>query len=480
MAGLTSTGLTTLSLPEIIEELVGYEQSNIHEDIDTREDELLGQLNNIVGLALADQWELAQVVYDSISPLTAEGVQLDNLATLVGVTRVAATASNTNRQAIYGDHGTSVDASTQLLNSVTGDLFSTENTITIDRSVCYRVDVVPTAIRDSSVYEITVNGTQASITSSGTATQYNILYALQQSIDANAGTTNVTTSLVDDVLSITTTEEYMTISDLTQIKEDNVWAVTSVTADDTGPTVAATGVVDDLVVAVAGVNGTTNLEAYIIGSDAETDEELRERIQTSQQGGGAGTVAAIEDAVANLDGVTTVSVIENRTTADDGDGRPAKSFEVIVQGGDDDTIAQTIWDTKPLGIETFGTTSVTVQDSRSVDQTVYFSRPATVLVAVRITYTKYAEEDFPDDGETFLREAAVAHITGLGVDVDIIPTRAYGELYSATTGAAITRIEVSPITNSGDSPAAYQETTYEVGASEYAHTTTTDVYMVEV
>jgi hypothetical protein len=72
-------------------------------------------------------------------------------------------------------------------------------------------------------------------------------------------------------------------------------------------------------------------------------------------------------------------VIENETDVTDGFGRPPHSFEVIVVGGDDQEIGQTIFDTKPIGINTYrvpGADGRTVQvtDSQGTVHDINFSR----------------------------------------------------------------------------------------------------------
>jgi hypothetical protein len=69
----------------------------------------------------------------------------------------------------------------------------------------------------------------------------------------------------------------------------------------------------------------------------------------------------------------------------DGDGRPAKSFECVVEGGTDDDVADLIWDTAPAGIQMYGTnTNVTITDSQGFDQVVTFTRPADVDIYMQV------------------------------------------------------------------------------------------------
>ena len=63
-------------------------------DITTDEDSVFGQIISVFSDELATVWEGLEAVYDSQKPDAAEGVQLDDVADLNGVTRLAATASS--------------------------------------------------------------------------------------------------------------------------------------------------------------------------------------------------------------------------------------------------------------------------------------------------------------------------------------------------------------------------------------------------
>ena len=64
-----------------------------------------------------------------------------------------------------------------------------------------------------------------------------------------------------------------------------------------------------------------------------------------------------------------------------------------------------IWETKPAGIETFGNTSFTIDDSQGNDQVVFFSRPTEIFIWVQVALTLYTEETFPPNGTVLVAEA---------------------------------------------------------------------------
>jgi hypothetical protein len=106
----------------------------------------------------------------------------------------------------------------------------------------------------------------------------------------------------------------------------------------------------------------------------ETDYELNERSSESQVASGS-SLDAIRAKVLNISDVSEAIGYENVENYEDENGLPAKSIELIVSGGDDDEIAETILAQKSGGISTNGNTSRTVSDSQGKNHTIKFSRP---------------------------------------------------------------------------------------------------------
>lgn len=91
--------------------------------------------------------------------------------------------------------------------------------------------------------------------------------------------------------------------------------------------------------------------------------------------------------VENLPGTTIVYLLENRTSAVDANNLPPHSYTVVVVGGTDNDIIDTIWRSGPTGIAPFGNTQGTVADAYGFCRNVGFTRPTfeDVLVEVDVT-----------------------------------------------------------------------------------------------
>ncbi len=196
----------------------------------------------------------------------------------------------------------------------------------------------------------------------------------------------------------------------------------------TGPIEAPAGSLTVIVNPASGWNSTTNLIDAIPGRDVDSDIILRQRREAQLQLRGGSTVGGIEgdlldvSAHAELVDMRSVRVLENTTDATV-DGIPPHSFEAVVDDGDvptidDDLIAQVIWDSKPAGIATAGSSSGTALDGNEDPHTVNFSRVTLKPVYVDITVT--TDGDFPVDGADQVELAIVTLGQTYQIDQDVI------------------------------------------------------------
>ncbi|MBP2002562.1 putative phage protein gp47/JayE [Paenibacillus shirakamiensis] len=173
---------------------------------------------------------------------------------------------------------------------------------------------------------------------------------------------------------------------------------------------AAAGMVTVIANPNPDVTSVTNSHAITGGREKETDPEFRSRYQLSVAGGGAASVDAIRGALLRLDHVRAAAVIENNTMQVDVAGRPPKSFEVYVLGGDEQEIAETIFKTKSGGIETYGKIMNTVKDVAGYDHIIKFSHAEEIGIQVRIDVT--TNERYPADGDEQIKNAIIRYVGG--------------------------------------------------------------------
>ena len=81
---------------------------------------------------------------------------------------------------------------------------------------------------------------------------------------------------------------------------------------------------------------------------------------------------------------------------------PAKSWEAIVQGGSDSSIANVLYTLKIAGIRSSGSEIVEIKDNQGIQHSIRFTRPANKYIWVKVIIISYNnEENFPTNGEAF-------------------------------------------------------------------------------
>ena len=180
-------------------------------------------------------------------------------------------------------------------------------------------------------------------------------------------------------------------------------------AQETGPVRANSGTLTVVAETVTGFNSVLSDPAdAVIGAAEETDSELRLRRIQEIYRRGSSSVNAIRADLVVLDGVTAVTVIDNDTDATV-DSRPPHSVEALVLGGDDQEIAEAIFNSKPSGIQAYGTTTESVPDSSGTYHTIRFTRPTPIAIQVRVD-ASYLTSVYPNNAaaEAALLEAILA------------------------------------------------------------------------
>lgn len=127
----------------------------------------------------------------------------------------------------------------------------------------------------------------------------------------------------------------------------------------------------------------------VLGRLTETDEELRRRREMSVSQTSINTLDAIKANLYSLDGMLHVASFENDTESTNEDGLPMKSFEFVTDGGDENEIAQTIFNNKPAGTYAYGTTSITIKDSENVPHVISFTKAEQINTGIDITLSTY-------------------------------------------------------------------------------------------
>jgi uncharacterized phage protein gp47/JayE len=196
-----------------------------------------------------------------------------------------------------------------------------------------------------------------------------------------------------------------------------------------------------------GWTGCTNSSASAPGNPVESDAALRNR-QTSSVALPSlsildGMIGALED----IPGVTRLQVYENASDTTDGSGLPPHSVTAVVEGGDSQTIANTIAFKKSPGVTTNGTTSETVTTAYSTS-TISFYRPSTTSATVAITLKDMG--GYTTAIGTAIKAAVSSYINALPIGKSVQLTKLYLPAFLSGTADSAT-YDITALTLNGAS-----------------------------
>ena len=393
-----------------------------------------GQLLGIWSAKHSEIWELAEATYNAAYPATAEGVNLDNVASITGIVRKGATKSTAVITAL-GTPGTLIPSG-QIV-SVLGN--PTAKFVTIeDKTILAQTNEVQkiffSSVPTGGTWSLNFNGQLTS------ALAFNAnAAAVEAALEALSNLTSVTVSgnyasgftITFDGVDGNQNQPALVVNTNTlvnglfgvtiQIQENTKGRPDSVDikceAQTAGATAAPAGTITVIETPVFGWASVTNELDAEIGRNIESDSELKTRRAQTVAFPGKATLDAIRADLLELEGVVAVFAEENTSIIPFG-GLPPKSKHFVVQGGVNAEIAQTLWDNKAGGIQLVGATSEVVKDTQGFDQTVYFDRPTLVPIYIDLVITKDAK--FPIDGATQIRNAVLAFGESLNIGDDVI------------------------------------------------------------
>ena len=432
--GLTSAGFTPKSLAEIRSDISDNIKLKLGADIDTTPSSRIGQFVDIVSDEIYSAWLGLQDTYNSFYPDTASGASLDNV---VAITNTARKAASSSVAYVYfaGTASTIIPSGSLVHKTGTQERLATieDHTISDKANIIISNDVATGG-------SITLSWDTISIA----AINWNDSIAtIKAAIEAHSGISNVTVTggfntvgavhiefVTDTLTSRAPTIETTTLSGpgASPVAHFSTEKPELVVAVNTGPLVLSSLSVREITTPILGLSDVLNFDPGTEGADRETDAELRSRRTLELQKSGTTTIGGMREAIEAIADVLNVTIIENPTSSTDADGRPAHSVEVFVTGGLDNTIAQAIYDSKPIGIGIVTTVpgadqrSGTITDVNEVSQTLTFSKPESVAIKLDVNITKSAATEgpvYPADGDQQVKDALIAYFKTLVLGNDV-------------------------------------------------------------
>ena len=465
--GLSAEGFKQKRLADIIQSMNSRIADQLGVQISTEANSVIVQLIGVFSDEIADLWEQTAQVYGAMYPHTASGVSLDNASALAGITPISA-EETTVVCTCYGTDGTSIPYGSQISSASNSNIVfqCTDSSATISSSSACDVGITLEEV-DAVTYTVTIDGTPHSYTASGTETIAQVLTAIGSTI------TEVTANVENDVLELVESNQQNTFS--CSISADlifeHIGSPVTFECMTTGAITPAIGDLTDIVTTYAGWDSVSNNVPANTGREAESDTALRQRWNNSLYTRSMGMTDSIASALLTLNGVTSAYVYENDQDTTDADGRPPHSIEAVVNGGEVDEIGLTIWQKKSAGIDTYGSQSVSINDSQGFPHTINFNRPLVVPIYLDIAVTEYPEEALPPNAQTMIVDAVINYGNTLTVGNDVILQRFMGAIYQNVPG-----IGYITVTASTDG-VTYSSTNIQIDAR---HVATFDATRVQV
>lgn len=436
--GLTDEGFILKRLQDILNEQRAFAQQLFQDlvqpgqTVDVSDSSALGRLISLDAPGDADLWEVAQMVYSAFDPNSATGIALDNLVAYTGISRFPASPS-TAIGLFTGDLNTLIPAGSTVSAPDTNLEFDLMESVALSPSLAAGITLSVNTLQNSTAYSVTYTpaGGSASVatyTSDGSATVNEILTGLQAVIAGShplLSSSVVGTTFVIDNADVFQNITYAVSSNfiINKVKKTG-----NLQATVNGANSQEAGSINNIVTPVLGWDSVTNPLAASGGRLLETDEELRLRFRNTKLERSSNILDSLYSALLNIDGVEEVRIYENDTDVIDSNGVQPHSFLPIVLGGSSQLIAETIWENKPIGILSQGSTVVTITDSQGFPHDIGLQRPdpVNIYVAVDISADPEANIPLPGDASDQIKAAIIAYAdANFGVGKDVIYSRLY-------------------------------------------------------
>lgn len=465
--GVTVAGFVLKRLEAISNEMRANAQSQLP-GIDTSEDSVPGTLLDTTADAAAEQWQLAEQTYNARYPSTAQGSQLDYIGQINAILRRSPQKSNI-KLGCEGVHGTIIPVGTQV-KSNSGHVYETLLQTSLDDTSTNKAEIEVITVIDSHTYTILIDSNSVDYISDSDATieeitagivaainiQTSFLLVNAVEIDISQGTFYIVANDGELAFEVTLNSDFQL---------NKFWTPIKIQALIAGPLEDSPNTITTIVTPIVGLESVNNFTDVNVGAFLQSDDNYRVSLFEEPRRLGGGSLEAIKARLLNdVEDVTLVKGFENITMiVDPISGRPAKSIEFLVEGGDDLDIAEELWQTKGGGIETYGTESVIITDSQGDLRNMHFSRPVKAYIWFKITVTTNSE--YPSDGDTQIKEKV--EIKGretFGIGDEIIIQQFYCPIYEVA-GIETALIEIQK-TSDLTPPVSYVTTNLTLGEDD--------------
>lgn len=189
----------------------------------------------------------------------------------------------------------------------------------------------------------------------------------------------------------------------------------SFSAKETGGILIAPNTVNKIITVIPGWDTVNNTIGAVVGRDVESRADFEKRRALSVAKNSHGSLISIQGELTNVHNVVSAFVIENNTSApitEKGVIIDGHSLFMSVKGGNNDDIAEAIYNKKDAGCGTTGSTFITHIEPVTMAQYKYkIERPADILFGIKVSL--YITPETPSDIEARLKTALLNDFNGI-------------------------------------------------------------------
>ena len=465
--GLTEKGFVIKPFEVILHEEQDDFRTAFGNDIDLSDTSIQGVYVKNQALKRSQLWEQLGKLYAIGDVDDSFGVYLDRLVNFINVERLPANATRVY-ECLWAEEGTQIPAG-HLLRLSNGQTFKISGAATVNRLSLLGFVLAVTEAVAGHTYQLQVNATIISYTAAVDEDEEQIQEGIALAIE-DAFPLAFEMRTTDDGLEVHSKiglEAFSMASSDTRLEFPLLGFYAAYTATRTGPIIVSIGALNEIVSKVNGLATAINYASGITGRAMESDTELRMGLGTRQKQATSNEIA-IQNEILKVPGVEYARVYSNREITEI-NGRPPKSYEAVVVGGDEQAIAETIFKKGPAGIQAFGNIIKDIVDGEGFHWDIGFSRPINKYIWVIIEYSRNAEEDLPLDIVSAIQDNIIAWgQNALNVGVDLIYQKMFRPVYDIP-GIGFADIKIAVTTDlTAPLPEAYQNENVQIGEVDVA------------
>jgi uncharacterized phage protein gp47/JayE len=439
--GVTNNGFVVKPFEVILQEEQDDFRTAFGNDIDLSNTSIEGVYVKNQALKRTQLWEQLGKLYTIGDVDDSFGVYLDRLVNYVNVQRLPSSATQVY-ECLWAKEGTEIPSG-HLLRLASGQTFRVIRAATVSRSMLLGFILSAKEAVIGHAYQIQINSTIITYTAIDGDEEGQIQNGIAVAIEAKfPGVFEMRNS--NDGLAVHSKiglEAFSMASTDTLLEFPLIGFYTVYIATKTGAIIVSIGALNEIVTKVNGLDSAVNFSSGITGRAMESDTELRMGLGTRQKQATANEVA-IQNEILNVSGVEYARVYSNRDIIEV-DGRPPKSYEAVVVGGDDQAIANLIFEKGPAGVQAFGNINKDVVDSEGFHWNIGFSRPKNRYIWVKADYSLNSEEDPPLNVISSIQDNIITWSkTALDVGVDLIYQKIFRPIYDVR-GISFAAIKVA-------------------------------------